>query len=52
MEETGWTKAAVAFALLACGGIATAITGPSHVGGAIAAVIFAAIAARCWYLGG
>jgi hypothetical protein len=52
MREAGWTRAAIAFGLLAAGGIATAITGPSHAGGVIAAVVFGAIAARCWYMGG
>lgn len=52
MEGARWTKSAIFFGLLAAGGIATAIKGPSHAGGVIAAIIFGAIAARCWYLGG
>ncbi len=52
MEGAGWTRAAVALGVIAAAAVVSIFTSHNYVGGPIVAVIFAAAAARCWYLGG
>jgi len=51
-EGRGWTWAAGVLAVCAIGAVISIFQSHNYIGGPIVAAVFAAAAARCWYLGG